>query len=273
MSIFFAFSDENGQYQQQRSRRFLRTHPYYIRATFLINGSEWKLLSNEFFNLKIRFNLPVDKEIKWSYLWSIRHYQINNKPITSDCDFYFLKDIDYHVLINFVESSLAILNRLSFVKIIYTVTFNNHCPSINETNFYKMHLQDHMQRIEMELQNEEENLSILFFDPISREKNELLRNAYNLLYLEGDFIERYSHIKDSINFENSHHSVGIQIADYIAGIFSGFLKNYSRSKEIFDEKIKPYIRKNSNNDPFGFGIREVPSNQIIRERIRSLYFD
>jgi len=272
MSIFFAFSDETGQYQQRRRRRFLKTHPYYIRATYLIKGSEWKILSNEFLSLKNSFNLPIDKEIKWSYLWSIRNYQNRNEPIPSNSDFYFLRDIEYHLLIDFVENSLAILNKLSFVKIIYTVTFNNNCPSIDKTHLYKMHLQEHMQRIEMELQNSEKNLCILFFDPISREKNELLRNAYNLLYFEGDFIEQYSHIKDSINFENSHHSVGIQIADYIAGVFSGFLKNYSKSKEIFKERIKPYIRKNFANDPFGFGIREVPSNPAIRDEVRNKYY-
>ena len=271
MSIFFAFSDENGQYKQYRSRKFIERHPYFIRATFLINGGEWKFLYNEFIKLKNHYNLPLNKEVKWSYLWSLRSFQKRNKEIPDNYDFYFLKDIDYHVLIDFVENALLILNKLNFVKIIYTVSLNDICPSINETDFYKMHLQEHMQRIEMELQNSEDNLCILFLDPISKDKNELLRKAYNRLYLEGDFIENYSHIKDSINFENSHHSVGIQIVDYIAGVFSGFLKGYPRSVQIFKNTIKPFIRKNRKDDPFGYGIREVPKNDKFRKIIRTIY--
>jgi len=271
MGVFFAFSDENGEYQQKRTEKFVKSHPYFIRATYIIRGMEWKLLSQRYADLKSARGLPLDKEIKWSYVWSLRNYQKNNRPIPENKDFYFLKDFDYRELIDFVKEALGLLNDLDYKKVIITVTYNHYCPSINEVNLYKMHLQEHMQRIEMELQGSDENLAVLFLDPISKKKNELLRNAYHLLYNKGDFIENYRHIKDSLNFENSHQSVGVQLADYIAGCFSGFLKGYTRSVEMFCEEVAPHLRTSQGDDPFGYGIREVPRENNVRNIIRNIY--
>ena len=271
MGVFFAFSDENGEYQQNRTEKFVKSHPYFIRATYIIRGTEWKRLSQGYADLKGAHGLPLDKEIKWSYVWSLRNYQKDNRPIPENKDFYFLKDFDYHELIDFVKEAIGLLNELNYKKVIITVTYNRYCWSISEISLYKMHLQEHMQRIEMELQNSDGNLAVLFLDPISRKKNELLRNAYHLLYNEGDFIEKYTHIKDSLTFENSHQSVGVQLADYIAGCFSGFLKGYHRSIEMFCEAVDPHLRTSQGGDPFGYGIREVPRADNVRNIIRNIY--
>ena len=80
----------------------------------------------------------------------------------------------------------------------------------------------------MELQvneNNENNLGVLFFDPVSVKKNEMFRQIYHELRINGDFINKYRFLKDSLNIENSHQSVGIQIADYVSGAFSSILKS------------------------------------------------
>jgi len=84
---------------------------------------------------------------------------------------------------------------------------------------------------------------------------------------KGDFIQHYSHIKDSLNLEYSHHSVGIQFADYVAGSFGGFLKGYEKSKEIFNKRIRPYLRTGRNREILGFGIMEVPTSDKVRTHI------
>ncbi|MDN3709735.1 septal ring lytic transglycosylase RlpA family protein [Myroides ceti] len=53
----------------------LKVHPYYIRSTILIKSSEWKILKEKFFALKKEYDLPINKEIKWAYLWSLRIHQ------------------------------------------------------------------------------------------------------------------------------------------------------------------------------------------------------
>ncbi len=99
-------------------------------------------------------------------------------------------------------------------------------------------------------------------------RNKLFRNIYFDLYQQGDFIQNYSHIVDSLNLQYSHHSLGIQFADYIAGSFGGFLKGYENSKKIFKNRIRPYLRAGDNNEILGFGIREVPKNKEVRAYIK-----
>ena len=237
MSIYLAFSDESGGYIKDRNNGFINANPYYERATFIILASDWKDINMKFRRIKKLFNIPLEKEIKWSYLWSLYKIQRNGLNISEKKPFYFLKDREYNELLNFIDSSLTLLSELNYVKIIITVTSNIHCPRINEGDIYKMHIQNTMQRIEMELQNLEENLCVLFIDPVSEKRNKFFRNTYFDLCQQGDFIQQYSHIMDSLNLQYSHHSLGIQFADYISGSFGGFLKGYEGSKKIFKKRL------------------------------------
>lgn len=272
MSIYFAFSDECGNYKKDRSVAFLNSHPYYIRSTLIIQAKYWKILNNGIRSLKDEYELPLDKEIKWAYLWNIRFYQKNKKEIPSNKEFKFLEKIKYNKLIEFVEKALKLIEQLDYKKIIITVTDNQTTFNINEKYLLKMHLQELMQRFQMEIQNSEENLGILFIDPISHEKNEYLREIYSELYQNGDYIDSYSHIKDSINIENSHQSVGIQIADYISGSYSALLKSinsdhYEKGKQIFMESVYPFLRRSHDANVMGYGIREVPRDLFLRRNI------
>lgn len=125
-----------------------------------------------------------------------------------------------------------------------------------------------MQRLEMELRFDDGNLGVLFIDPVSNEKNEMFRQIYYDLFENGDLL-KYKFIKDSLNIENSHHSVGIQIADYISGVFSSILKasdknDYSIGTKMFYDYVHPNLRRDSLGEIHGFGIREVPRNELNR---------
>ncbi len=272
MSIFFGFSDECGSYQIEKTKKYLSVHPHYIRSTLLIKADEWKILNKSFIDLKTMYDLPLEKEIKWAYLWHLRNYQIKKQVVPANKDFKFLERYDYHDLIGFVDKCLNLLNELEYKKIIISHTDNINCSKINEKAMLKMHLQEHMQRIEMQIQTRsEENLAVLFFDPVCENTDKLLRDIYFELFNSGDFIRSYKHIKDSLNIEHSHQSVGIQLADYISGAFSAFMKgrrspNYDRGKQIFYNYVHPNLRKYSGTI-WGGGIREVPLDMIYRRKL------
>ncbi|MBA7700662.1 hypothetical protein ES703_109385 [subsurface metagenome] len=95
----------------------------------------------------------------------------------------------------------------------------------------------------------------------------MLREVYHDIFVEGDFINKYMHIKDSLNLELSHHSAGIQLADFISGCFTGFLRGWSFSTESCKELILPHLRKNDDGEVLGYGIREVPRDEEIRAAI------
>jgi len=260
--VYFVFSDEAGCYRKEKSNRFLTSHPYFIRVSLIMNYVDWMLLKDKYTQIRKSYNIPDDKEIKWSYLWSIRKNR--EKFFNDNKNVGFLNNFSENDLINYIENCLMLLDESSYCKLIYTVTINKSCPKIDCLEMYKMHLQDAMQRIEMDIQNNIFNLAILFLDSMSNNLNKALRDSYNKIYLSGDFIRAYAHIKDSISFELSHHSFGIQLADYCVGIFNGALKEYPKSIEIFKNLLWKHVRKCSDGNYLGFGIIEVPKNPNTR---------
>lgn len=275
MSIYFGFSDECGSYQEEKTGKYLSAHPFYIRSTLLIRADEWKNLKKSFTELKMLYKLPLEKEIKWSDLWQLRNYQLNKRIIPKNKGIKFLENFSYLDLIEFVEKCLGLLNTLDFKKIIISHTDNSNCPQYNKKLFLKMHLQEHMQRIEMQIQTKsEENLAVLFFDPVCENTDKLLRDIYFELFNSGDFIKSYKSIKDSLNIEYSHQSVGIQLSDYISGAFSAFLKGlysskYNKGKDMFYKYVHPNLRT-LKSSVWGYGIREVPFNMSYRNNLSSL---
>ena len=44
MDAYFAFTDECGSYQKIRSENFIKTHPYYVRATVIMSFEDYLAL-------------------------------------------------------------------------------------------------------------------------------------------------------------------------------------------------------------------------------------
>lgn len=249
----------------------LARHPYYLRTSLIMLANDWKNFNTQYRTLKTTYGFPLHKELKWSFAWSVRSHQKNGHPIQTNRPYKYLESVPYNDIIRFINESLNLLHALTDPKIVITVTVNQNVH-LTESSILKFHLQEAIQRIEMELQGNNDNLGIFFIDPISRQKDAILREYYNELFRTGDYILNYSHIKDSILMENSHHSVGIQIADYISGATNSILKEsgngrYTRGCEMFRDHVSPFIRRNSQGSVLGHGLREVPRNQATRQTL------
>lgn len=273
MAIYFAFSDECGSYNRFRSSRFIRSHPFYARATLIIDAQSWKSLEARFLSLKSELQLPADREIKWSYLWSLEKHRRNDESIPQKASYYFLRNIEVAVLQQFVELSLRELLALDYCKVIYTVTDNDTCPRYPETRLLRFHLQELLQRLEMEMEERQESLCVLFADPVSPSRDRQLRQAYSELYVYGDRYKRYNHIKDSLNIEHSHHSVGIQLTDYLAGAFVAFLRGFNFGAEVYRDIIRHVIRRSGDGTILGYGARLVPRGGDYQSHLHALLIE
>jgi len=274
MAIYFCFSDECGYHKPHMTPNELRRQPYYVRSVLMVMADDWKKLSSDFKKLKTQYGIPTEMEFKWSYLWSIK----SQKIVKDDDNLLFFKKIGHNKLCNFVKDSIDLLKNLDYAKILITFTDNtidNHL----ENDILKFHFQDILRRIEMEMQIDNDNLAVLFVDPVSSDKNDLFRNLYHELIIGEDFIKEYSHVKDSLNIEYSHHSVGIQLADFISGVFNSVLRcnnidRYKPSLEIFFDSIVPLLRKKGKL-VYRYGLVEIPKNDAfrakIKDRVKAMY--
>lgn len=124
-----------------------------------------------------------------------------------------------------------------------------------------------LQRTQFETQTNKNDLALIFFDPIGGKKSQLLRDIYYDIQTKGDFVKDYKNVNDSLNLEYSHHSTGIQIADFLAGLMMGVLKGYDRSIDIFGKAVHPKLR-NYHNRILGAGICEIPTDEKQRTELR-----
>jgi hypothetical protein len=106
MGVYFVFSDESGNYEQKRTENFLKTDPFHVRASLIIGANEWLRLSRDFKELKSRFNIPPNQEVKYSDAW------VNGRG-TSRKKF------------EFIENALSLLKAYPTSKLVYTITIND----------------------------------------------------------------------------------------------------------------------------------------------------
>jgi hypothetical protein len=122
----------------------------------------------------------------------------------------------------------------------------------------------------MTAQSGEKNLAIVFLDNLHKDAEKEIREAcYDLI--RKDELVHYSHIKDCVYFEYSHHSYAMQLADFCAGVFNGALRGFGDSKTLFRMVYPGLIRKSSRGVIMGYGVCEIPTDKEgTRLRIRNL---
>jgi len=107
MSTFFVFSDEAGEYRRDRTDKFIQINPDYCKASIITDAADWKWLRDELCDLKESIlKIAPDKEVKWSYLWSLYKSRKNKTPISQDKPYYFLRNHPDALLKKYVETAI-----------------------------------------------------------------------------------------------------------------------------------------------------------------------
>lgn len=269
MTIYYAFSDESGHYKRNRTQKDNERYPYYVRAIVLFEANQWKYLNSQFLSLKKEFGLSRQQEVKWDYIWEIKQCQERGKKPNKEIQS-LVESYHWDCLLTFCEKFLLLMNDLPFFKIILTITDNRRCHHIRENYLLQFHLKNAMQRIQMEIQKNNENLAVLFFDSIDEKKDKMLSEVYSSIYESGDFIKDYSSIQDCLHFEKSKQSVGIQLVDLVASISMNRLRNREESTRLFNQYIYPNLRRSAQNEVMGFGVIEIPVDKELRHEIEML---
>ena len=132
-----------------------------------------------------------------------------------------------------------------------------------------------MQRVNMDAQPND--FAIIIMDELSPDKIKKLKLACHGITVTGDFI-KYKNIYSGVLTESSSQSAGIQIADFAAGIMNGYLRGallsrgkYEFATDLFDEFVLPHLRYHPDGRIMGYGVREVPSDTNIRNKLISLF--
>ena len=261
MDAYFAFTDECGIYQKNKSEKFLKSHPYYVRATVIISLNDYLLLQDEMIRLKETFNLSSRIEIKWSHLGSAikkNYIRIPHSLSVKQLEGYFFQLFDF-------------LNTLESIKVYFTLTENKETKQIGEIPLLKMHLQNALQKIQSTM-SDCDGFAVVIADDLN-DKTKQLKQAVYELTTAGDYV-KYTNIKKGLYIDFSDQCHGLQIADIYAGAFTATLKYISASSEekhkfklgydLFTQKGYKKTRSSFYHPPYydtyKFGVKEVPNN-------------
>ncbi|SFV33876.1 Protein of unknown function [Thermoflavifilum thermophilum] len=273
MKTYICFNDESGSWNDERTN-------FYIRASLLVDTTQLKDIENDIISIRESLQLGnLNEEIKWQDLWRLRNcFKQNKDPSDKRLKsiYSFLKKLggDYHQLIEYCDRVLSLLNESKYdFKIILTFTEKSKYPNHKEKDIYKFHIQDHLERIQMQCSN---SIVIVVYDSIDDNKKKLFKAIHNEIITNGDFIKEYNSIYESLLFDDSYDNKLLQMMDFIAGTFAGTLtsikkqdsNNYQKAVEFFCNYIYPKLCKDKKNEIWGSGLKETPGNNNIRENYR-----
>ena len=263
MESYYVFSDEAGVYSNNPSNSFLKSHRYYVRANVMIKVDDYSIYQEKIKALNNNYKIPINEEIKWSDPWR----KIKKNPRNS-----FIENTTTNDLFSYLDSVFELANSIESIVIILTFSDNRSSNIANIDTMMFFHLQEAFQRINTELEGK--GFAIFILDELPDDYSNKAKEMCHIIVEKGDIIQ-YSRLYSGILFEKSNYSAGIQLADYVAGIFNSFLKstdsdksNYEYAKSKFSTFIKPHLRKSNSGIIMGYGIREVTRDYELRKKIQ-----
>jgi hypothetical protein len=274
MKTYICFNDESGSWNDKNLN-------FYIRASLLVDSTQLKKIENDIVQIRDKLNLrDLKEEIKWQDLWQLRKAFKSRKIPKGNrlkSIFSYIKKLskDYHLLIEYCKQVLSLLQKQDYdFRIILTFTEKNKYSNHKEADIYKFHIQDHLQRIQMQ---NNDSIVIIVYDGVDNEKKKQFKEIHKEIIKNGDFIKDYKAIYNSLLFDDSYDNKLLQMVDFIAGCFSGTLtsikkndnNNYQKAREFFNQFVYSRLCKTKKGEKWGAGILEVPTNNHIRNSYKN----
>ncbi|MEI3057966.1 MAG: DUF3800 domain-containing protein [Eubacteriales bacterium] len=268
---YLIFTDEAGAYKAQTTPDFRKRHPFYVRSNVMISMDDYMEFQKEMQTLNGMYEIPVGEEIKWSDLWE----KLRSRPRTPA-----IAAITEDRLKGYYRKVFECASQKDSLQYIFTITnvYEQYCL-LEERHVYKFHLQEAFQRVQMDLRPRNE-FAVFIMDELNAETIKQIKAVCHEFTVNGDFIRNYGNVYHSILTESSNQSAGIQLADYAVGAMYGYLRrsfiapdNYAFATDMYNGYIYRKLRHSAMGSIMGYGIREVPKHQTLRQNLATLFPD
>lgn len=236
------FIDESGQpggYNFETNSLTKNSSEYFTLGSFMIDSDDLLKLENTIRDIKIKYGLKPNQEVKWSMSYS-------KLGLTCE-EFYNLKSDIISVISNYKNSVIAIsMDKENSYK-------KPHISNNNDLYATALHLL--MERVCMNLNNEKDTPVMFFTDSRKNDRNNKLDKELQISYLRAKYMGtkfvHFPNFSESIVFIDSEYCIGIQLADFCAGIVH---KKITNNEDIGFSLLSPAIREH-NNEIDGYGIK------------------
>ncbi len=254
----FFFIDEQGGNNKQQ---------WIIAGGVVIDARVYHLVSRRIDHLRSTFLNGQVREIKFSELQRAIHLKRQGYNELKK-DIAYLQDYTIEQMRQYIRDFFEILNHYDFL-IITCISKKELLP--NDTFLLKFQIEDLMQRAQYCAQDYNLLMVIVHDHKSDKKIDKYLQNVYKTQLKTSRFIRDHDRIIDNLFIEHSYLNTGIQISDFVIGVISGVLRDYSFSKEIYNEYVGKHIRRNSKNEIIGYGVipTGLTQNKSFRSELRS----
>lgn len=255
------FTDECGAYKADRTDKYNRAHPFYVRANVMIPAERYKELEMQMIRSKEKLGISSSVEVKWAHYGNL----IKGRPRDPISN---LSVSDIQDYISEVVDAICSTDKLC---VFFTLTENAMIKRVDEVKLIKMHLQNAFQRSNL-YAKENQSYAIIIADDLNENTRTIKKSIFSLT-VEGDQFMKYENVNKGLFVDISDQCTGLQIADLCAGIFTASLKyaiaepkdrhKFKWANDILMGKLYKSIRHNDTLprlSVYRYGIKEVPDS-------------
>lgn len=249
--MHFCFIDESGTPPKPKSNK---GSAYFVIAAVVMHESQWHGIASEVRQLCAKPQYKISGEIKWRYFGA--H---NSEPANS------VAHLDQGARDAFRRDYFGIITKRKSIRIIacvgsaaaaYETTYVTDEEALYHYTYkpvserFQYHLQD------MSKQVGEKQLGVIVADHRGRKQDDDFR-ADHLTLVESEqmFASTYDNFVECVFLTPSHMSVGVQIADMVAGAIG---RHFNQNDPTFFEVIKPAFRSSPSGAIDGYGLVKFP---------------
>ena len=216
------FVDESGTPPNLTKRK----NNYFVIGGIVVPEGQWHKLRDALKGLKLRYG--IRGEVKWRYFSPDNDDERNPMRRMNSTERNAIRDEIFRKIIC-GERSLRAIACVCCIDAAYEMGSVNNRDDLYEGTYKPVseRFQYYLQDLSRDVGRQE--YGIIVADHRGREDDKRFRMHHEkLLHSSGEFISTYGNVVESLFLQPSHFSVGIQLADMIAGaVWRNFEKNDS----------------------------------------------
>lgn len=249
--MYLCFIDESGTPPKpgQQGRP-----PYFVIGGLIVHEAQWQDIADELKQLKSRDEFKVRGEIKW------RYFAMSNADPANT-----VAHLDQEKRDEFRKALYGIITKRKAVKIIacvasVAVAYQQDYVNTQE-DLYHFTYKPVSERFQYFLQDMErtvgsKQLGIMVADHRGKSQDDALRYQHHrLIEADAPVFSTYGNYVETLFLTPSHNSVGIQLADMVAGAIG---RRFNSDDSLYFDLIEPSLRRSPAGKVEGFGLVKFP---------------
>lgn len=246
--MYLLFMDESGTPPKPEKA----AGRYLVIGSVVVPEGAWHAIAKSYRSLKKEYD--VSGELKWKY-WGRHNIEKGNElSKLSEDDRNELRDKIISLIVS--RKAIKIISCVTSVEAVYDR------PSITDQNdIYHLTYKGVTERFQYYLQDasrvtgQSQYGMIISDHRMANDDKKLRARHHRLMDGKEEFTSNYPNIVETIFFSPSEASIGLQLADMVAGAIN---RAYEHGDNRFARMLKPAFRASPTGEIVGYGLVKMP---------------